>query len=471
MNVTPVTSSANLNQVLTAEQMRVAEQRIFDAGMQDFDLMKLAATRAAEWVRRLAANRSVTVLCGPGNNGGDGYVLAHRLHEAGLSVKVVAPEPAKTPSAKKARELWGREVLTSGGSVDGEVLVDCLFGSGLTRPLSGAHMLLLRDLVERHEFNIALDLPSGIATDTGKLLNDKLPEFDVTLAIGAWKLAHCILPGREKMGVQRLVPIGVKEVEGAAARLVRPVLTPPASDSHKYKRGLAAVIGGEMPGAAMLAARAAMRSGAGYVKLCAQDVSSPPPDLVIDRSDERQAMKDERVVARLIGPGLGRSDDASKALADVLSCGGRFVLDADALHVLEPRQLNEGIEVIATPHDGELDVLCRKFSVIAEGRMAKAKALSGVSGMIICAKGPDTFVTAPDGRTAIAPPASSWLSIAGSGDVLAGITVSRLAGGAAAFTAACEAVWLHGEAARLCGPVLTPLGLIHALPSALAKCL
>ena len=466
-----MTASIAPNQVLTAQQMRAAEQRIFDSGTSDFDLMKLAATRAAEWVRRLAANRSVTVLCGPGNNGGDGYVMAHRLHEAGLSVKVVAPEPPKTPSAKKARELWGKQVLTSGGSAKGEVLVDCLFGSGLTRPLSGAHLLLLRDLAERHSFNIALDLPSGIATDSGKLLNDKLPDSDVTLAIGAWKLAHCLLPGRSKMGVQRLVPIGIDEVEGAAARLVRPLVFPPASDSHKYKRGLAVVTGGEMPGAAMLAACAAMRSGAGYVKLCAQDASNPPPDLVIDCSPDRHAMKDGRVNARLIGPGLGRGKQAADALADVLSYGSRFVLDADALHVLEPGQLNESIEVIATPHDGELEVLCRKFSVIAEGRMARARALAGVSGMIVCAKGPDTFVAAPNGRVTIAPPASSWLSIAGTGDVLAGIAVSRLANGSDPFAAACEAVWLHSEAARLCGPALTPFDLIHALPSALAKCL
>jgi hydroxyethylthiazole kinase-like uncharacterized protein yjeF len=439
--------------------------------MADFDLMKLAATHAAEWVRRLAANRSVTVLCGPGNNGGDGYVMAHRLHKAGLRVQVVAPVSPKTLSAKKAHELWGREVLTSGGSAEGEVLVDCLFGSGLTRPLSGAHMLLLRDLAERHALVIALDLPSGIATDTGMLLNDKLPNFDVTLAIGAWKLAHCLLPGRAKMGVQRLVPIGVSEVEGAAIRLPRPQILAPASDSHKYKRGLAVVIGGEMPGAAMLSARAAMRSGAGYLKLCAEDASNAPPDLVVDRSDKRLAMEDERVDARLIGPGLGRGEEAPGALADVLKCGGRAVLDADALQVLEPSLLGDHVQVIATPHDGELEALCRKFSVIAEGRMAKAKTLAGVSGMVICAKGPDTFVAAPDGRVAIAAPASSGLSIAGTGDVLAGIAVSRLATGTDPFTAACEAVWLHGEAARLCGPALTPLDLIDALPSAVANCL
>ena len=183
------------SQVLTAQQMRDAEQHLFDAGMSEFELMKLAATKAAEWVRRLAAGRSVTVLCGPGNNGGDGYVMAHCLQRAGLKTKVVAPEPPKTKTARTALELWGDEVATSGGSTQGEIFVDCLFGSGLSRPLSNAHVLLLRDLAERHAMAIALDVPSGVSSDTGALLNDKLPDFDVTLALGAWKFAHCLVPG------------------------------------------------------------------------------------------------------------------------------------------------------------------------------------------------------------------------------------------------------------------------------------
>ncbi|MEO0871138.1 MAG: NAD(P)H-hydrate epimerase, partial [Pseudomonadota bacterium] len=154
-------------QVLTAHQMRLAEQRIFDAGTSVGELMEIAAGGAAHWVRRLAAGRKVTVLCGPGNNGGDGYVIARRLREWGLSVQVVAPEPPKTDAANGARAAWGEVVLTSGGKAEGEVFVDCLFGSGLTRPLEAEHALLLRDLAERHALCVAIDVPSGIATDTG----------------------------------------------------------------------------------------------------------------------------------------------------------------------------------------------------------------------------------------------------------------------------------------------------------------
>ncbi|MBY0395489.1 MAG: NAD(P)H-hydrate epimerase, partial [Thermoleophilia bacterium] len=195
-------------QVLTAEQMRAAEQALFDAGTSVSDLMETAAGGAAEWIRRVAARRSVTVLCGPGNNGGDGYVIARRLREAGHAVTVIAPLAPRTDAAREARRRWVGPVATAGGG-PGEVFVDCLFGSGLARPLGAEHALLLRDLAARHRIRIAVDMPSGIATDSGAVLNERLPAYDLTLALGAWKLAHWSLPGQALMGQLRLVPIGI----------------------------------------------------------------------------------------------------------------------------------------------------------------------------------------------------------------------------------------------------------------------
>lgn len=464
-------------QILTAAQMRAAEQALFDAGMGVFELMQIAASGAAEWIRRVAARRSVTVLCGPGNNGGDGYVIADRLRKAGNRVQVVAPMPPKADAAKQARDQWSSEVLTSGRGVANEVLVDCLFGSGLSRPLTGEHALLLRDLAARHGKRIAIDVPSGIASDTGAVLNERLPAFDLTLALGAWKFAHWTLGGRALMGVKRLVPIGIAAVEGAARLAAKPALRSPAIDIHKYKRGLAAVVGGEMPGAAVLASRAAMRSGAGYVKLLAPEAQGAPPDLpdmpdlVVEASDLKSALCDKRINAVLVGPGLGRGDGARETLQTVMQRQSPTVLDADALHVLRPKMLSGDAPILATPHDGELEALCRQFCVIAEGRMNRAKALANASGIVICAKGPDTIIAAPDGRMALAPPAPTWLSVAGSGDVLAGIALSRMATGKPPFEAACEAVWLHGEAARICGAAFTPSDLAEAVSGALARCL
>lgn len=458
-------------QILTAAQMRAAEQGLFDAGTSVSELMEIAAGGAAEWIRRVAAGRAVTVLCGPGNNGGDGYVIARCLREAGNAVTVVAPLDPATDAAKEARRRWGGAVSTSGG-VEGDVFVDCLFGSGLARPLVAEHALLLRDLAARHRYKVAVDLPSGVASDSGAVLNERLPAFDLTLALGAWKYAHWSLPGRKLMGQLRCVPIGIAPVAGAAQLVARPRCTVPATDSHKYRRGLLGIVTGAMPGASLLAAAAAQHAGAGYVKLFACEADPrTPPDVVTDNAPLAEALADPRLAAVLIGPGLGRDDAAQASLKAALRQAPALVLDADALMLLAPSMLARDLPILATPHDGELETLCRSFGIIAEGRRERALALARVSGMVVLAKGPDSVVAGPDGRLALAAPATSWLSVAGTGDVLAGIAASRMATGADPFAAACEALWLHGEAARRAGAAFTPSQLAQRVPEALAACL
>ncbi|WP_271438629.1 NAD(P)H-hydrate dehydratase [Pontixanthobacter luteolus] len=460
------------NQILTVAQMQAAEQALIAGGTSVDALMQIAGQGAAEWIWRIAAGRSVTVLCGPGNNGGDGYVIAETLRRRGLKVQVVAPKPPSTDAAKNARQAWQLPVASSGKGVDGAILVDCLFGSGLSRPLSPELALLLRDLAGRHAYRVAIDLPSGVSSDDGKALNDHLPEYDLSLSLGAWKYAHWTMPACARMGARRLVPIGVSSVPGAATLIDRPDLGPPASDAHKYRRGLCAVIGGEMPGAAVLACISAMRGGAGYTKLLSESTDTQlPPDLVRDASPLSEAVSDHRIDALLVGPGLGRSDDAANRLRTALQAGLRTVLDADALMLLKPDMLGKDGTYIATPHYGELDRLCHSFAVVASSKKDRAGALARASGMVVIAKGPDTLVAAPDGRIALARPASSWLSVAGSGDVLAGIAASRLAAGRNPFDAACDAVWLHGEAARLAGGPFTATELAGKVASAYAACL
>ncbi len=466
----------NAAQVLTAAQMRAAEQAMFDAGTSVSELMEIAAGGAAEWIRRVAASRPVTVLCGPGNNGGDGYVIARRLREAGNAVTLIAPVEPGTEAAREAKRRWDGPVGQAGGA-QGEVFVDCLFGSGLGRPLIAEHALLLRDLAARHRYRVAVDMPSGIASDSGAMLNERLPAYDLTLALGAWKFAHASLPGRALMGQMRLVPIGIASVAGAAQRIGRPSLAVPPVDSHKYRRGLLGIVTGAMPGAALLAAAAAQRSGAGYVKLLAQHPDPrTPADVVTETAPLAEALADLRLAAVLIGPGLGRDAAARALLCEALRQGRALVLDADALVLLTPNILarpgsDRNVPTLATPHDGELEALCRHFGVIADTRRDRALALARVGGMVVLAKGPDSVVAAPDGRLALAAPAPSWLSVAGTGDVLAGIAASRIAAGAEPFTAACEALWLHGEAARRAGAGFTPSQLAEHVSEALAACL
>jgi hydroxyethylthiazole kinase-like uncharacterized protein yjeF len=275
------------------------------------------------------------------------------------------------------------------------------------------------------------------------------------------------------MGALRLVEIGVDPVPGAATALQRPQLAAPSADAHKYRRGLLAVVGGAMPGAAVLAGIAAQRAGAGYVKLFAESKRNVPADLVVDQGALSEVLADDRNTAVLVGPGLGRDATARERLAVALADGVPVVVDADALVLLAPRHLaGREASVIATPHEGELVALERAFDLDGAGtRPERALALAAASGMVVVAKGPDTVIAAPDGRLACAVRASSWLSTAGTGDVLAGVIASRLATGREGFDAACEGVWLHGEAARLCPPAFTAGQLAEAVPLALAACL
>jgi len=466
----------NPDQILTVAQMQAAEAALVDAGSSIDALMQVAGRGAAQWVWRMSGGHEITVLCGPGNNGGDGYVIAEAIRERGGHVVVIAATDVKTEAAKNARAAFKGEVLDvhSGADTRGEVLVDCLFGSGLSRPLSDDLHALLHKLSSQHRHNIAIDLPSGVESDSGALLNAKAVQYDLTVCLGAWKFAHALMPACASMGALRLVDIGIAALEGAAQLVVRPKIVPPAAGLHKYTRGLLAVVGGSMPGAAMLACEAAQHAGAGYVKLFANSApANASHDLVVDTGNLSDVLTDDRNTAILVGPGLGQGGAAIERLAIALADPVPAVLDADALVLIGTRQLAERkAPVIATPHEGELAILEGMFELGGSGsKVERVRQLAVASAMVIVAKGPDTVIAAPDGQIACARRAPSWLSTAGTGDVLAGLIASRVAAGSHAFDAAAEGVWLHGEAARLCPPAFTAADLARAVPHAVSKCL
>jgi len=460
------------DQVLTAAQMRAAEAALIAQGVSVDELMQRAGRSAAEWVWRMAAGRSVAVLCGPGNNGGDGYVIAEALRERGLAVTVVAPVEPATDAARNAHAEWRGRTQSEATTGLGGVLVDCLFGSGLSRALSPEHEALIAALASRHAHAIAIDLPSGVATDDGALLG-AVPQFDLTLALGAWKPAHFLMPAMDRTGTVKLVDIGIAPVDGAASIFPRPCFAPPSRTDHKYTRGLVGVVAGAMPGASVLAAKAAMRGGAGYVKLLSDDTRprNVPAALVVDGRSLPEALADERWSAMLVGPGLGRDEAALERLGEVLEAGLPIVLDADALRLIDD-DLVEGVDasrVLLTPHEGELSRLCSSFGVTATGKLDRVKGLAALTGFTVLAKGADTVLAAADGRTAFFPPAPTWLASAGTGDVLAGLAASRLGTGADPFQAAGEAVWLHREAALIAGSMLIADDLVDALSVAYAR--
>lgn len=460
-----------LAQVLTVAQMRSAETDLIAAGTTVEALMEIAGRGAGEFVRRMAAGRAATVLCGPGNNGGDGYVIARHLAEHGNPVRVIAARAPATPAARNARALFTGEVLGPDATLHGDVLVDCLFGSGLTRALDDDLFFLLTGLAENHTLRVAVDLPSGVESDTGACLNEGLPRFDLTVALGAWKHAHFAMPAAPHMGALRLFDIGVAAQPDAARLLHKPRLSAPPVDAHKYRRGLLAIVAGTMPGAPLLAAEAAMRAGAGYVKLLADSPVAHPPELVLSIGDLPAQLADERIAAALIGPGLGRDDAARARLAAVLARDIPAVIDADALMLLTPDLPGSG-PCVLTPHEGEMAALERSFTLAGTGtRRARATALAEASGAVVLLKGPDSVIASPGGDVVVAPRASTWLSVAGTGDVLAGLVASRLAVHRDPLLAAEEGLWLHGMAAQLAGPAFTAGDLARTASRALGAAL
>ena len=446
--------------ILTTDAMRAAEGAAIDGGTSVEQLMERAGAGLAEAVYRFAGPLPALVLCGPGNNGGDGYVAARHLKERGVDVRVAALSEPRSGAAQAARAQWDGEVeILSGDTAPAPLVIDALFGTGLKRGLEDSIVQQLSRLCAAAVARVACDLPSGVETDSGTELSDA-PAFDLTVTFGALKPAHRLFPAMQKCGRVVLVDIGIA-AESRLHEIAPPALPPLDPGGHKYDRGLVHALAGKMPGAIALAATAAAKAGAGYVR-----VSTSKPIETLSASIVQigtAEVNDPHIGCLLVGPGMG---DIPQVLTLALTSRAPKVLDADAIaHLGEPERL-EGQDAIITPHAGELVKL---FGEIEGTKVQRALEAARRSGAIVVYKGPDTIVAAPDGRVGFAPPAPAWLASAGTGDVLSGIIAALRARGMAAFDAACAGVWLHGRAARIAGPGLIADDLAAAIPGAIAS--
>jgi hydroxyethylthiazole kinase-like uncharacterized protein yjeF len=346
------------------------------------------------------------------------------------------------------------------------MLIDALFGTGLARPLEAELADALARLAARAAVRIAVDLPSGIATDDGAILSP-VPDYDLTVTFQTLKPSHLLQPAARHMGRLVIADIGIAAASGLC-EIGRPALGGPGPDAHKFSRGLVTIIAGAMPGASVLAANAATRAGAGAVRLQARaPVTGALAAVVQTPGNPLARLDDKRIGALLLGPGL-IADEEGRALLDAaLASGHPLVLDAGALRVLADRGEARLKEAILTPHEGEF---CALFGELAGSKVERARAAAAQSGAVIVYKGPDTVVAAPDGRAAIGT-APHWLASAGTGDVLAGAIAALRAGGLDGFEAACAGVWLHGRAAELAGPGLVADDLVAQLQAAFSECL
>jgi hydroxyethylthiazole kinase-like uncharacterized protein yjeF len=456
-----------IRSILTAAQMRAAEAAAVGAGTPAGMLMERAGAAAAEAVWRFAGPMPALVLCGPGNNGGDGYVIARRLAERGVAVRVAALAGPRSPEASAARLAWPGPVESLAEAAPAALLVDALFGTGLARPLEGSVSRRLADLAAAARVRVAVDLPSGAATDDGALLSP-VPQFDLTIAFAALKPSHVLQPAARHMGRIVIADIGIGTQSGLHL-IGRPVLRGPGPDDHKYTRGYLLVVGGAMPGAAALAATAAARAGAGYVALVGE--GGTVPDAVVRKAPAAlsEALGDRRVDAVLVGPGLGRGPEAHERLCEVMASPHPVVLDGDALWLVANKggSGKRSAATVSTPHSGEF----RDLYGDCGSKVEAARCASARTGHTIVYKGPDTVVAECGGRAAVSAPGFPWLATAGTGDVLAGIVAARCAAGRPPFEAACAGVWLHGRAAELAGPGLVADDLPDHLPAAVAECL
>lgn len=445
--------------ILTADAMRRAESAAIDGGSSVEELMERAGAALAEAAYRFAGPLPALILCGPGNNGGDGYVAARHLSDRGVDVRIAALSEPTSDAAKWARGRWSGPVeQLSQDTAPTPLLIDALFGTGLKRGLEEAAQEPLIRLCNSAMVRVACDLPSGVETDSGGQLGG-VPNFDLTVTFGALKPAHRLFPAMAKCGRVVLADIGIT-AETDWREIAAPTLPALDPGGHKYSRGLVHALAGQMPGAIALSASAAARSGAGYVRVSTSKPIAGLPDAVVQI--DSAPVNDERIGCLLVGPGMG---DIPQVLTLALTSRAPKVVDADGItHLGEPERLR-GQDAIVTPHEGEFRTL---FGDLPGSKADRARAAANVCGAVVVYKGPDTLVASPDGRLGFAPPAPGWLASAGTGDVLAGMIAALRAQGIPGFEAACAGVWLHGRAAEIAGPAMIADDLLEAIPKAIA---
>jgi NAD(P)H-hydrate epimerase len=448
-------------------------------------LMENAGASVARAILERWSPCPVTILCGPGNNGGDGFVTARHLLEAGWDVRVAllgSRERLKGEARHHAERWSGAIAALTPASLDGaHLVVDAIFGAGLSRALEGAAAQTLADAARKGPKIVAIDVPSGLMGDTGEVMGAAAAVLTVTFF--RKKPGHLLLPGRLLCGEVVVADIGTPPC--LLARIVPNCfendpdlwlaeLPRATSGGNKYTRGHALISGGyPMTGAARMAARAAARAGAGLTTIAVSEAALPVyaaaltsimVHAISEPADLTPLLEDRRISAFLIGPGAGVSEATRTRALAILGTGRATVIDADAITSFQhdPAVLERAIAgaCVMTPHEGEFK---RVFDATGD-KLLRARAAARGSGAVIVLKGADTVIAAPDGRAIINTNAPPTLATAGAGDVLSGIVLGLLAQGMDPFLAAAAAVWLHGAAANAFGPCLLAEDLPDLLP-------
>lgn len=482
-------AEASFERLMTVAQMSAADAAAPGLGTPSMTLMENAGRAVADEIGKRFTPRPTAVLCGPGNNGGDGYVAARILRQRGWPVwcEAIADPAGLKGDAAEAFRLWDGETRAlSAETTTAGLVIDALFGAGLSRPLTGEAARFAKASREFRERVVAIDVPSGIHGDTGQPLGEHAVRAGLTVTFVHRKPAHLLMPGRAYGGEIVCADIGMPPAAVFRATDGAPDLHAIAGgfalsgspSAHKYDRGHCLVVSGgwQSTGAARLAALGAARAGAGLTTIAAPDeaagIHASHLTAIMVRTDALgDLLADHRKNAVVIGPGLGLDSEAAVKLEIVLAHRRATVLDADALTLLAKGAAGQTHEhCVLTPHGGEF---ARLFPDLARdmartGKLAAVRAAAARANATILLKGADTVIAAPDGQAAIDALAPPSLATAGSGDVLAGLIGGGLAQGLDPFEAACAGVYLHGAAARHLGPGLLADDLPGAVPAVLS---
>ncbi len=475
--------------ILTVAEMAAADRAAIEAGTTGLTLMERAGGAVADAICTRFKPCRTLVLAGPGNNGGDAYVVARRLGERGFAVRLEAAGPPRTEDAKAMAAAWGGETRPlRGGFGDAELVVVGLFGAGLDRPLTGEALRLAWASERTPERVVAIDLPSGLSGDAARPVGEAAFHAGLTVTFHRRKAAHVLQPGRDLCGEVVVADIGLGEprtqlFENTPELWLRK-LPWPRNVAHKHSRGRLIVVSGEAwrTGAARLAARAGLRIGAGLVTLL-----SPLDALAVNaahleavmlapfETDQELAQAAEAAEAAVIGPAAGVTDDTLANVLALARTGAALIIDADALTVFrdDPRELFDLLDRddVLTPHPGEFERVFPGLLKSAANKVEAAREAANRAGAVVLIKGADTVIAAPDGRAAVNLNGAPWLATAGSGDVLAGFIGGLVAQGMDSFEAACAAVWIHAACGADFGPGLIAEDLPDLAPKALAALL
>ena len=463
--------------------MAAVDRAAVSAGVPATTLMERAGQGVADAItERFQPGRAV-IYCGPGDNGGDGYVVARRLAEAGWTVAVAPIAPPATEAAIAMAALWSGEQIAPEAGQRADLYVDAMFGAGLARPLGGEAARIAAHLSTVAERVVAIDLPSGLPGD-GSLPAGACGRAALTVTFHARKPAHVLEPGRGRCGEVRVIDIGLTAADASLFEndpgLWLSRFPWPGPATHKHARGRMAVVSGPLAstGAARLAARAGLRAGAGVVTvLSPQDavaVNAAHLEAIMLRGFETDAELEDLAAeldSAVIGPAAGVNETTVGRVLALARTGAALVLDADAITVFrdDPEDLFSVLDRddVLTPHAGEFGRLFPGLLEASPERISAVRAAAAQADAVVLLKGPDTVVAAPDGRCAVNLNGSAWLATAGTGDVLSGLVAGLIAQGMESFEAACAAAYIHSAAAEMHGPGLIAEDLPGLVPAVL----